>query len=205
MKIGENIRALRKARGFTQEQLADMLGISFQAVSKWENNASMPDISLLPAIAKELGTSIDQLFSENNPGSWEGAEMIRNDDVIRIVQLQGHRILKTMPASQKNVSFSIAFPHDCNHETQYFKVEVFGNVIADSSINGDVICHGNIDCSDINSFGPVQISGNLSANRINVTEGNLVCSNIAECHEIRCASVECKGEIHTTRMIRPEE
>ena len=101
MKIGENIRALRKARGFTQEQLADMLGISFQAVSKWENNASTPDISLLPVIAKELGTSIDQLFSENNPGSWEGAEMIQNDDVIRIVQLQGHRILKTMPASQK--------------------------------------------------------------------------------------------------------
>ncbi len=205
MKIGENIRALRKARGFTQEQLADMLGISFQAVSKWENNASMPDISLLPVIAKELGTSIDQLFSENNPGSWEGAEMIQNDDVIRIVQLQGHRILKTMPASQKNVSFSIAFPHDCNNETQYFKVEVFGNVIADSSINGDVICHGNIDCSDINSFGPVQISGNLSANRINLTEGNLVCNSIAECHEIRCASVDCKGDIHTTRIIKGKE
>ena len=60
MKIGENIRALRKARGFTQEQLADMLGISFQAVSKWENNASMPDISLLPAIAK----SIDEFVGE---------------------------------------------------------------------------------------------------------------------------------------------
>ena len=77
MKIGENIRALRKARGFTQEQLADMLGISFQAVSKWENNANTPDISLLPMIAKALGTSIDQLFSENNPGSWEGVEMIK--------------------------------------------------------------------------------------------------------------------------------
>ena len=205
MKIGENIRALRKARGFTQEQLADMLGISFQAVSKWENNASMPDISLLPAIAKELGTSIDQLFSENNPGSWEGAEMIQNDDVIRIVQLQGHRILKTMPASQKNASFSIAFPHDCNHETQYFKVEVFGNVVTDSSINGDGICHGNIDCADINSCGRVQISGNLSANRINVTEGNLVCNSIAECHEIRCASVDCKGDIHTTRIIKGKE
>ena len=205
MKIGENIRALRKARGFTQEQLADMLGISFQAVSKWENNASMPDISLLPAIAKELGTSIDQLFSENNPGSWEGAEMIQNDDVIRIVQLQGHRILKTMPARQKNASFSIAFPHDCNHETQYFKVEVFGNVVTDSSINGDAICHGHIDCADINSCGRVQISGNLSANRINVTEGNLVCNSIAECHEIRCASVDCKGDIHTTRIIKGKE
>ena len=205
MKIGENIRALRKARGFTQEQLADMLGISFQAVSKWENNANTPDISLLPMIAKALGTSIDQLFSENNPGSWEGAEMIRNDDVIRIVQLQGHRILKTMPASQKNVSFSIAFPHDCNNDTQYFKVEVFGNVITDGSINGDVICHGNIDCSDINSSGPIQISGNLSANRINAMGGKLVCRSIAECHEIQCAAIECKGDIHATNMIASEQ
>ena len=205
MKIGENIRALRKARGFTQEQLADMLGISFQAVSKWENNANTPDISLLPVIAKALGTSIDQLFSENNPGSWEGAEMIKNDGVIRIVQLQGHRILKTMPVNQKNVSFSIAFPRDCNHETQYFKVEVFGNVITDGSINGDVICHGNIDCSDINSSGPIQISGNLSANRINAMGGKLVCSSIAECHEIQCAAIECKGDIHATNMITSEQ
>ena len=205
MKIGENIRALRKARGFTQEQLADMLGISFQAVSKWENNANTPDISLLPMIAKALGTSIGQLFSENNPGSWEGAEMIKNDDVIRIVQLQGHRILKAMPVSQKNVSFSIAFPRDCNQETQYFKVEVFGNVITDGSINGDVICHGNIDCSDINSSGPIQISGNLSANRINAMGGKLVCSSIAECHEIQCAAIECKGDIHATNMITSEQ
>ena len=184
MKIGENIRALRKARGFTQEQLADMLGISFQAVSKWENNANTPDISLLPMIAKALGTSIDQLFSENNPGSREGAEI---------------------PASQKNVSFSIAFPRDCNQETQYFKVEVFGNVITDGSINGDVICHGNIDCSDINSSGPIQISGNLSANRINAMGGKLVCSSIAECHEIQCAAIECKGDIHATNMIASEQ
>ena len=201
MKIGENIRALRKARGFTQEQLADMLGISFQAVSKWENNANTPDISLLPMIAKALGTSIDQLFSENNPGSWEGAEMIKNDDVIRIVQLQGHRILKAIPASQKNVSFSIAFPRDCNQETQYFKVEVFGNVITDGSINGDVVCHGNIDCSDINSFGPIQVSGNLSANKINMTEGKIVCGSIQECHEIRCPSIECTGDIHASNII----
>ncbi len=205
MKIGENIKALRKARGLTQEQLADMLGLSFQAVSKWETNANTPDISLLPMIAKALGTSIDQLFSEINPDSWEGAEMIKDDDVIRIVQLQGHRILKATPVSQKSPSFSIIFPRDCNNETQYFKVEVFGHVIADSSINGDVICHGNIDCSDINSFGPIQVSGNLSANRIHLTEGKIVCGSIQDCHEIRCPSIECKGDIHAASIINTQE
>ena len=201
MKLGENIKALRKARGFTQEKLADLLGISFQAVSKWETNANTPDVSLLPQIAKVLGTSIDQLFSENNPHSWEGADMIKDDDVIRIVQLQGNRILQAVPVSQKNVSFSIVFPRDCNSQTQYFKVEVFGHVITDGSINGNVICHGNIDCSDINSFGPIQVSGNLSANKIHLPQGKLVCKDIMECHEIRCASIECEGIIHATNMM----
>ena len=126
MRIGENIRALRKARGLTQEQLAGMLGISFQAVSKWETDTNTPDLSLLPKIAKVLGTSIDQLFSEDDPDSWEGADMIKNDDVIRIVQLQGRRVVKAVPVRRENVSFSIAFPRDCNDQTQYFKVEVFG-------------------------------------------------------------------------------
>ena len=198
MKIGENIKTLRKARGFTQEQLADMLGLSFQAVSKWETNANTPDISLLPAIAKVLGTSIDQLFSESNPELWEGAELIKDDDVIRIVQLHGHRVLKTTSVNQ---SFPIIFPRDCNNEMQYFKVEVFGHVIADGSINGDVVCHGNIDCSDINSFGPIQVSGNLSANRINMTEGKIACGSIQECHEIRCHSIECTGDIHASNII----
>ena len=206
MRIGENIRALRKARGLTQEQLAGMLGISFQAVSKWETDTNTPDLSLLPKIARVLGTSIDQLFSEDDPDSWEGADMIKNDDVIRIVQLQGRRVVKAVPVRRENASFSIAFPRDCNDQTQYFKVEVFGHVIADGSINGDVICHGNMDCSDINSFGSVQVSGNLSANKIRLTGGKLSCGSIAECHEIRCPSIECTGDIHAANMINaPEE
>ena len=201
MKIGKNIKTLRKARGFTQEQLADRLGVSFQAVSKWENNANTPDIALLPALAKALGTSIDRLFSENDQGLWEEADMIKDDDVIRIVQLQGRRVLKAVPFSKNSASFSISFPRDCNDQTQYFKVEVFGHAIADGSINGDVICHGNIDCSDINSCGLIQVNGNLSANKINLPEGKLVCGSIAECHEIRCSSIECKGDIHSTSIM----
>ena len=47
--LGKRIMALRKAKGWTQEQLAAQLGISAQAVSKWENDVSCPDISTLPA------------------------------------------------------------------------------------------------------------------------------------------------------------
>lgn len=62
MNIGNKIRELRKKRGITQEQLADSIGISFQAVSKWENNISLPDITLAPAIASYFGVSMDELF-----------------------------------------------------------------------------------------------------------------------------------------------
>ena len=62
MKIGDKIRQLRTLAGMTQEQLASNLGVSNQAVSKWENEVSMPDITLLPLIAEIFGTTIDELF-----------------------------------------------------------------------------------------------------------------------------------------------
>lgn len=62
MEIGNRIRELRKKKGMTQEQVAGNLGISFQAVSKWENSIALPDITMIPAIADLFGVSIDDLF-----------------------------------------------------------------------------------------------------------------------------------------------
>ena len=62
MNIGNKIRELRKQRGITQEQLAESIGISFQAVSKWENNIALPDITLVPVLASYFGVSMDELF-----------------------------------------------------------------------------------------------------------------------------------------------
>ena len=61
LKIGENIAKHRKLRGYTQEQLGELVGVSGQAVSKWENGG-VPDTYLLPTISKVLGVSIDALF-----------------------------------------------------------------------------------------------------------------------------------------------
>ena len=60
--FGEKICESRHKCGLTQDQLAERLGVSAQAVSKWERGESMPDSVLLPIIAKELGVSIDSLF-----------------------------------------------------------------------------------------------------------------------------------------------
>lgn len=61
-QIGKNICSLRKGMGMTQDELAGRLNISYQAISKWENGSTMPDISLLPELAFVFGTSIDSIL-----------------------------------------------------------------------------------------------------------------------------------------------
>ena len=60
--MGKRIMQLRKEKGYTQEQLAEMMGVSAQAVSKWENDVSCPDISILPQLAERLGVTTDELL-----------------------------------------------------------------------------------------------------------------------------------------------
>lgn len=62
LKIGEKIKSLRKEKNISQEVLAQYLGVTFQAVSKWENGAALPDVATIPAIALFFGVSTDQLF-----------------------------------------------------------------------------------------------------------------------------------------------
>ena len=62
IKMGENIAYYRKKKGLTQEELGGLLNISGQAVSKWETNVALPDVGLLPDIAKIFDVSIDALF-----------------------------------------------------------------------------------------------------------------------------------------------
>jgi len=63
MTMGQRIAMLRKGKSMTQEQLADAMGVSAQAVSKWENDVSCPDIALLPQLAKTLGVTVDTLLT----------------------------------------------------------------------------------------------------------------------------------------------
>ena len=61
--LGKRIAALRREKGLKQDELAEKLGVSAQAVSKWENDQTCPDISLLPLLAKTLGVTVDELLS----------------------------------------------------------------------------------------------------------------------------------------------
>ena len=61
--IGNRIQKYRKEKGMTQEELAGKMGVSSQAVSKWETDASCPDISLLPKLCRILGITTDELLT----------------------------------------------------------------------------------------------------------------------------------------------
>lgn len=61
--IGNRIAKYRKAKSMTQEELASHLGISSQAVSKWETDTSCPDIGILPQLCNELGITTDELLT----------------------------------------------------------------------------------------------------------------------------------------------
>jgi transcriptional regulator with XRE-family HTH domain len=76
MYLSENLKALRKQRDWTQEDVADALGLSAQSVSKWERGDNLPDITLLPTLANLFKTSVDALI---------GMERINNDAARRAV------------------------------------------------------------------------------------------------------------------------
>ena len=197
MKLGENIRALRLRKRLTQEQVAQQLGVTYQAVSKWENGTNTPDIALLPEIAAFFGVTIDALFHQDAISALDGFPG-EDDGVIRIVQLRGRQVLKVTPRmSPDDPAIEIAFPRNCNDRTQYFKVEVYGHVIADGSINGDVVAHQSVQCAEIN--GDVHSQGDVKAGNINAC-GNVVCNGIYDCYNLQANRIECSGNVNAINL-----
>lgn len=198
MNLGRNIRQLRQQKNLTQEQVAAKLSVSYQAVSKWENEVNTPDIALLPDIAALFGVTIDALFAEDTAGLSAGIPFGKDDDIIRIVQLRGRQVLAVTPRmSPDDPPIEIAFPRNCNDRTQYFKVEVQGHVIADGSINGDVVCHQSIQCGTIN--GDVRAQGDVKVNVLN-SSGSIVCSGINDCYKLQANRIDCSGDVNSANL-----
>ena len=61
-KVGEQIATLRRCKGLTQNELGERIGVSFQAVSKWERGETLPDVAVLPDLARVLETSVDNIL-----------------------------------------------------------------------------------------------------------------------------------------------
>lgn len=82
MSIGQNIKKYRKEKGFTQRELADLIGVSVQAISKWETNAGVPDISQVVPLASALDISTDALFDYTCRANPEDFENVKRTTIL---------------------------------------------------------------------------------------------------------------------------
>lgn len=145
MSVGKNIARFRRENGMTQAELGELLGVSNQAVSKWESETTMPDILLLPALADVFGCSIDGLFREqtlNLEQGLSGELPWEDDNVIRGVVFQGRKILKVTDSPVGSISFEIS--GDAFSVSSETGIVVRGNVLAGCVSYGNISVQGSI-------------------------------------------------------------
>ena len=96
--IAEKISEFRKLRSLSQQELGEKLGVTGQAVSKWEKGESMPDIMLLPELAKIFGVTIDELFGNTSDKeivySFVGNVPWNDDGKLRIAVYSGRKLME---------------------------------------------------------------------------------------------------------------
>ena len=110
--LGARIVKYRKEKGMTQETLAEKLGVSPQAVSKWENDVSCPDISLLPQLSRVLGVTTDELLTGNSSEVKVVPEAQRKslDELvmrIRVNSADGDKVKVNLPMSLLKVCMEV--------------------------------------------------------------------------------------------------
>lgn len=120
--IGSRISNRRKELGMTQEDLASKLGVSAQAVSKWENDASCPDISLLPQLVKVLNITTDELLT----GKTSKVRVLPEDKRksldeltlrIHVISAEGDKVKVNLPMSLVKIGLEMGIniaPNYCN-------------------------------------------------------------------------------------------
>ncbi|MBR3780848.1 MAG: helix-turn-helix domain-containing protein [Clostridia bacterium] len=94
IKIGSKIKELRKKQRITQEQLAEKIGVSFQAVSKWENDIALPDITLIPVLANYFGVSTDEVLCYDST---------EKDKEIKRLVFESYKLRETNPEEGKRI------------------------------------------------------------------------------------------------------
>lgn len=185
----------RKKLELTQEQLAEQLGISYQAVSKWENGIACPDIMMLPKLAKIFDITIDALFgiedevvSELEPEHEVEAIVItdeskedlgqssqgivlpwEDDGMIHAVAFLGHKLLK-----------------DDDQMNKECRIKITGRVL-------NVHANINVDCEDVEGYVIAGEAVDCEAVGGNVTAGSSVDCECIEGDVIAGSSVQCEG------------
>mgnify|MGYP004547381977 CR=1 FL=1 len=203
--MGARILRRRKEKGLTQEALANKLGVSNQAVSKWEGDVCCPDLQLLPLLADTLELSLDELFGRESMAKTaqkaEADSQIlsvavelpwEDDDAIHAVLFQGHRLLQPKEGSlfrrdkYDEIRKSVELHFSGTAQDIYSDFSV---VCTDSTISGSVRAGDGVTCTDV--------GGDVSAGD-DVTCGN-VGGDVSANDSVRCGEV--RGNVRASDSV----
>lgn len=195
MTMGNVISENRKKLELTQEALAQKLGVTNQAVSKWETDQSLPDTMLLPALAEALGISIDALFGRESVETALTLSNTKNtvevpwedDDALHAVLFKGHTLIGNNDAKE-NICFRYEGPaliifSDFSVECEEVTGDIHaGTYVECGNVGGNINTGTYVECSDV--------------------EGDIRAGTYVECNDVKGtvnagAYVEC-GQVGGT-------
>ena len=213
-----NIAELRKKRGLSQEELACMLDITFQAVSKWENQLSCPDIALIPKIAEIFQVSIDFLFGQEEKKTMEKhSTEWPNDNNLYAVIFQGHQILKKEEITDDLSQIELKYDGNMQGITikSYFSVTVTENITDSTIQSGTHITCADITDSKIESGTHITCADIYDCDSI-CSGAHITCADIYDCDnicsgahinaaDITCNSINAKTCINASNISQNKE
>lgn len=221
VRIGEIIKELRGIKGISQETLAGVCDVSMQAVSKWENGQSCPDITFLPLLADYFQVSIDYLLTGRETENADAVQLtdrikdMTEEDILYVIQYRNGKILDQKMWEQRgsdaedwNTAVRIVFEDEFCRIKDGFRVEVWGNAdirsnnnhldlhagasITCGPVEGDVKAGVDVNCGAVE--GDVRAGSDITCGAVegDVTAGSsITCSDIEGNVQAGC-SISCQ-------------
>ena len=107
--ISKNLSSLRKDYGFTQTELAEKLNYSDKAISKWERGESLPDVTVMKAIADIFGVTVDYLLQDGHENEEKDPERQKRDEVVKSEIARNHRMITAISIISTFIIAAIIF------------------------------------------------------------------------------------------------
>lgn len=198
MQIATILTSLRKEKSMTQEQLARALGVSNQAVSKWESGQCCPDISLLPRIADLFGVTIDALFGRETVQTVNHTLPWPDDHTLHAVAYIGHKLVTyNSVASTHTKELTFAYHGPALNVDSQFSVRcesVDGDVDAGTyvecgDVHGDVDAGSHVSCGSVS--GDVDAGGSVACGAVG---GSIDAGGSVTCGAV-CGDVDAGGNV----------
>ena len=204
--FGENLRRIRGEKALTQEQLAECIGVTAQAVSKWECAQSWPDTDSLVALADRLEVPLDALLRQRGVGQAR-LDALPEDGVLRVVQCRGRTVLtcETYDPAKKTPLLIRREDYEGNG-APLIRMEIWGSADIEGCVNGGVHAGDSVNCGNVS--GGVSAGDGVNCGNV---DGGVIAGDSVNCGNVgggviagdgvNCGNVEgniesCGGDIH---------